>query len=351
MARTCLTSTLALVLVLAANPAFSQFLDACIAPDNGTGTVTMPPEGCRYRQTQSVFILADGLPAGTIVEMTLVDWVTFCRSPAGTGPCSVVNGGLLGGQVETFDATMVLKLRGTGDLNGFERTAILDATAQTSSAPRTPGDPVQAFDTTFDSLVASLAPGDPDFAQLQILAGADEGQPLTFGHTNLKDLGDGTFIVDRFAQLNYQVTFTGAPGGALEGLSGTTSSVSRIESRSVRPQDRCEAPDDGGGTVALPPSTCGYRSDNDLLIVNSLPGGSTILLEPLLGDFVCNNRGGDDCGQPGGNLGGRRESYDATLRLYLQGTGSLSTFRRALRVPVSVVTDSAPRTSGWQPWG
>ena len=326
-------------------PAWAQLGDACIVEDNGTGTVTVPPAGCDFRQPQEVYKIIDGLPPGTTIELTGTHLAFHCNMPASNGPCLVENGGLLGGQRELWDAVMVFELRGTGDLADFRRVLSFEVTAETQSAPRTPGDPVQGFDTGLASFTGSLPAGDPDFAQLQLDAGFDFPAG-SFGHTILTSRGDGTFHVERFFHITYRITFQGAPGGALDGLAGMTERTTRIQSRGVRPEGRCIVPDNGSGTTTLPLDGCGYISPlQNVQIFNGLPGGSLLQLEPRLEPFVCTLPGGV-CGEPGGTLGGEREVFDSVLRFYLEGTGALSGFRRALRVPVTIETHSAPRVPG-----
>ena len=326
--------------------AHGQLGNACEVADNGSGTVTIPPEGCAYRNPQEVYMIIDGLPPGTTLELASNHGGFFCRSPLGSGPCLVEPGGGLGGEREVFDSYMTFEMRGTGDLAGHRRVVTFEVAMETHSAPRTPGDPVQAFDTEMFSMLGALPPGDPDFASLTLTAGRAAALPASFGHTLLTDLGDGNFHVERFFDISYRIDFVGAPGGALDGLSGSTERTTRIEARSLRPNNRCIADDDGTGTGTLPPPGCGYLTPQQPHhIINGLPPGTTIELEAFYTDFVCTGAGGI-CGQPGGNLGGQRETFDTTLQLHLAGTGSLDDFRRTLRVPVTVVTDSAPRVPG-----
>ena len=67
--------------------------------------------------------------------------------------------------------------------------------------------------------------------------------------------------------------------------------------------DACIAPDDGTGTVDLPPNTCDYVAPSEVFqIWDGLPAGTTIELAPILTDFICYL---PDCGEAGGSLGGR----------------------------------------------
>lgn len=328
--------------LLAGAPAQAQLNDQCVVADNGTGTVTMPPSGCALKHTQQSFMIIDGLPPGTGIELHGTHRAFHCDAPAGIGPCQVVNGGFFGGQRELFNGVMVFEIRGFGTLDGFRRVISIDTTVETQSAPRTPGDPVQSFDTGIFSLVGSLPPGDPDFAQLDLVSGANFGLN-SFGFTRLTDRGDGSFHVNRFYDVDYRIIFQGAPGGALDGLSGTTTSTTRMGMRRVREELRCIVPADGSGTAILPPDGCGYLSPNQQIqLIDGLPSGGYLDLKPVFEPFVC----GGACGEAGGNLGGQRQVFDSILRLYLQGNGSTSNFRRSLRVPVTIETHSAPRTPG-----
>ena len=152
---------LLLLVALLHTPASAQLGDACIGEDNGTGTVTVPPAGCDFRQPQEVYKIIDGLPPGSTIELTGTHLTFHCNSPAGNGPYVVEDGGLLGGQREVWDAVMVFELRGTGDLDDFRRVLSVEVTAETQSAPRTPGDPVQGFDTGLASFTGSLPAGVP----------------------------------------------------------------------------------------------------------------------------------------------------------------------------------------------
>jgi hypothetical protein len=109
---------------------------------------------------------------------------------------------------------------GTGDLAGFSRNLNLPASVETHSAPRTPGDPVQHFETQMWDLSVTLM-GDPDFSSLSITAGSGSMLP-SLGMTTLTLQPDGTFLADSFFDIHYQISFVGAPGGVLDGFSGTT---------------------------------------------------------------------------------------------------------------------------------
>ena len=314
----------------------------CIVVDDGTGTAELPPPQCTYSSSTEVFEIFDGLPPETTIELRPYFHAFVCTEPGGV--CGTP-GGILGGEVEDYLGTMVFEVVGTGDLDGFRRVITFTLGAQTHSGPRIPGDPVQTFPTEFFSLAGSLAPGDPDFLSLEILGGPAFGSPSP-GMTTLTQLGDGTFNVDSFFDLGYSISYIGTPGGALGTASGSNFGNIQLRAEKLPEHELCVEPNDGTGTVSLPPLGCSSLTPRDpLKIVDGLPKGTALELEALLYEVVCTGRGAV-CGTPGGNLGGEREEFDATLRLYVKGTGFKGGFRRILRIPVSVITDSGPRTPG-----
>jgi hypothetical protein len=128
-------------------------------------------------------------------------------------------------------------------------------------------------------------------------------------------------------------------------------------------QDHCEpagciVPDNGTGTATLPPGTCAYLTQNDMMIINGLPAGTTINIPAVHRNFICTGGGGPsvcsfpvpipgvDCDQPGGTLGGEEECADSILELHMMGTGALAGFNRVINVPVGVEEYAAPRTPG-----
>ena len=319
---------------------FAQPDDACVVQDDGTGSAELPPPLCAYQSPDEVLMIIDGLPPGTTIELEPIYQSFICPK---LGDCGVP-GGDLGGEVEDFDAALILIAEGTGDLDGFSRLLAVPTFSQTHSGPRNPGDPVQSFPTDLVILQGLLPPGDPDFANLQLLAGSGFGLPSP-GQTTLTRLGPpgSDFQVDSIFDVSYQITFTGAPGGALEGLGGTTNGTVRIDATGER--QPCVADDDGTGTVELPPEPCDYLSPlGQYEIIDGLPPGTTLELDPRHTDFVCDAPA--DCGQPGGNLGGEVESFESALVLQLAGTNALGNFRRTLRLPTTVETHSGPRTPG-----
>jgi hypothetical protein len=186
----------------------------CVVPDNLTGTADLPPAGCEYLAVDELFVIADGLPPGTTIAIDpiLGDFFGSLQNP----------GGNLGGEIQTFNATLQMPMTGTGALAGFNRFIFMPLSCEVHSGPRTPGDAVQDFDTEMVQCQGQLF-GDPDFDVLEIRAGNNFGLPSP-GHTTLTRLGPpgSDFNVDSFFDVFYEIDFQGAPGSVLEGFSGTT---------------------------------------------------------------------------------------------------------------------------------
>ena len=219
----------------------------CVQPDNGTGTATLPPIGCDYTSPEEVFMIIDGLPPGTTIEMEgiLMDFIccgmncSLCSMPLGPGECEMP-GGSLGGHGDCFESTLDLTVTGTGELEGFNRHLAVPITCEIHTGPRNPGDPVQSFDTDFYRLQGELF-GDPDFCTFIVTGGTDFGLPSP-GHTTLTELPSGDYAVDSFFDITYQIEFEGCPASQLEDYMGTTTATIRIETGGIPAQPTCIGP-------------------------------------------------------------------------------------------------------------
>ncbi len=199
---------------------------ACIVPDSA-GTAGLPPVGCVYTTpdlrifpNNDLFII-DGLPVGTFIEMdsNLHSFLGIVTAP----------GGALGGETETYQASLDMPMVGHGTLAGFNRNIVMPlSNVQSQSAPRVPGTTPQSFATDMAQLQGQIV-GDPDFDLLRITAGTNFGLPSP-GHTTLTRLGPpgSNWNVDSFFDITYRIDFVGHPGGPLSGRSGSTTGTARF---------------------------------------------------------------------------------------------------------------------------
>jgi hypothetical protein len=196
--------------------------DPCVVADAG-GTVVLPPAGCEYLTGDEVHMIIDGLPAGTTIELAPIHKDFACNKQPGANPCSQPilpglcedSGGGLGGNLDCSTTTLSFEAQGTGALGTFNRTVDIPMVfMEVHTGPRTPGDPVQSFDTEMFRLQGELF-GDPDFCTLRIRAGSGFGMPSP-GHTTLTQLPGGQWHVDSFFDIFYEIDFAPCPGSPLD---------------------------------------------------------------------------------------------------------------------------------------
>jgi hypothetical protein len=218
----------ALGLALASGAVYAQpstLPPECKVPPNASGTVTLPPPGCKYLSADQFHEIKRGLPPGTKIIMAPIHEEFIChQTPGGCG----TPGGPLGGETETFSSTGVFQLSGTGVLAGWNRIVSVSLNVKTATGPRQAGAPVQSFPTDMLLLQGAIGPGDPDFAVFEVVGGSDNGYPSP-GSTTLTQLDDGTFRVDSFFDVGYRIRFVGARGGRLEGFGGTTEGTVKMQ--------------------------------------------------------------------------------------------------------------------------
>ena len=202
---------LVLLSALIAHPASAQEPCPCELPDNGNGTADMPPD-C-VEGYQGLLNIVDGIPGGSI--NVHAEWGSFFNVFEGPG-------GILGGTQSTFDGVMVMQMTGQGTLAGFLRTIPMQVSCIVDWAPRVSGDPYQGFSATIVALSGDVL-FDPDFDSIELVSGAVFTLDSP-GWTSLTRLGPAgsPFQVESFFDVDYEISFVGAPGSVLDGLSGTT---------------------------------------------------------------------------------------------------------------------------------
>ena len=312
-------------LFAAAVPALALALDTipagrCVARD-AAGTVSLPAQ-CRLASGSGAVLRAvTGLPPGSELQSTFrIDvFSDIVTSPDGS----------TGGEVQQSNARLTLHVSGTGSLTGFRRTITVPVHLVTRSGPRSPGALVQSFSHNVDQLQGEIT-GDPDFDLLRIVAGSGFGMPSP-GHTTLTRLANRSWEADTSFDLSYALQFTGAPGGALAGMSGTTTGfvvnakTSALDFITAPPNALGSANVPGGGRVIAP----GGATMN---MLNGLPTGSPVRFTPTMDQFQLISIGS-------GSLGGPRYRQSCLTTLVARGEGTFSGYTRTFSFPHALDTD------------
>jgi hypothetical protein len=240
----------------------SAWADPCqVTAPGGSGSVSLPPQGCAYLSPDDVHAIIDGLPPGTEIELGAIHIDFICRKqqPDPTPDTCGTPGGPLGGEVEQFNSAAVFSVHGTGGLAGFNRNVTIpNVFCVTATQPRPGGSP-SSFNTAMLNLQGQIT-GDPDFDLLRITAGNGNGLPSP-GHTTLTQGPGGLWTVDSFFDITYRIDFIGAPGGPLAGMSGSTTATIRMAAQAPPNTTTCSPAPDG-------------QSCNDVTC-NETPSGQT----------------------------------------------------------------------------
>lgn len=250
---------------ISASAALAQEPCPCQLPDVGTGTVEMPP-ACTEGY-QGLLLIDDGIPGGSINLHS--EWGMFFNVVE-------VPGGGLGGTQSQFDGIIVMAMTGQGTLAGYNRLVQMQVSCVVDWAPRIPNNAFQAFSATVVSMTGQVL-GDPDFNSINFISGAvfTLTSPGQTSLTRQGPMGD-PFEVASFFDLDYEISFVGAPGSILEGLSGTTRD--QAELRLCPPRDPTGV---GQGMATAFHLGANYPNpfNPDTRIQFSLPAGGSVELD------------------------------------------------------------------------
>lgn len=186
----------------------------CSLPDDH-GTAALFDANTHYQNTDGQLVVVQPTPVGAGLTADAL---------MHGGPDTVVtrSGTPETGETYTLDTELLqLDIMGLGMVE-------LPVSGSFKTSPRTPGNPMQSFDTEMIQLQGQLPPGDPDFDLLRITAGTDLGLPSP-GHTTLTQMPGGNWQIDSFFDITYRIDFVGAPGGSMAGQSGSSVGTVRMQ--------------------------------------------------------------------------------------------------------------------------
>ena len=192
----------------------------CYGPDNGQGTIDLPPTcGLGPIGPINTPIITNGLNPGDSIILLDANLLNFTPSP-------IVPGGSLGGDTQHSQGNLDVHLGGTGTLSGWNIHVPIRVDCQIDSASRPYFAPQQSFDAHVFNLNGGITAPTPDFSQLHLVAGDQLGLPSP-GHVTIIKQQNGTWNIDSFFDVMYRIDYVGS--GMLAGHSGTQITTKHLQ--------------------------------------------------------------------------------------------------------------------------
>ena len=225
-------------------PGFAS-ADPCLVPNVVNGTADLPPRGCEYLSPAEAKLLIAGLPSGTHINLAPIHKEFACACivsnlPAGgtcptpdaicADPDPIPGNPGNGPATEMFNSALELHLTGTGLLSALNCNVKMPAGVMVTTEDR-PAGTTQTFATEMNYLGGQVTnpPSCPGiFQSLTIEAGDLLGLSASSGQTTLTLQPAGNWKVDSYFDVYYRISFVGASGGPLNGMSGTTTAATPI---------------------------------------------------------------------------------------------------------------------------
>lgn len=172
------------------------------------------PPGCVYRTPQDIH--AQGIQ----------NQINLSAQHQGFVNQTTLQGGLLNGQIERFDSTLVFTIEGINDLQGVNATVKVPTRCETHIGPRDVKADFQRFDTMMYDLQGATS--DANFESVKVVAGLANGLPSP-GSTTMTRNREGGFLVDSTFQMNFHIELVGRAGGPFDGVNISEDGVATVK--------------------------------------------------------------------------------------------------------------------------
>lgn len=130
----------------------------------------------------------------------------------------VLDGGILGGMIESGNSVVIFEVTGGGSLEGFHHVITLPAKFEVHSARHDPSQEIDTFETNLYRIESGVG-SDEVFDSIRLVGGTGNGYPSP-GQMTLISKGDEV-LVDSFFNVGFRLEVAGGEKGPLAGFQGT----------------------------------------------------------------------------------------------------------------------------------